>query len=366
MRLKAVSILSQNQTDHENDKLIVIVKQIMEYISNLYNHVFIKSTKDGKINFVTSNIKSVLGYQENELLNKNLQDLVHENDCKQLLDLFNGRVSQHFYKITLRLKKKDGIYLPIILIINPIINQVKNIKEYFYVIKEMHITQVDNLLQSDKMALIGQLAAGVAHEIRNPLTSLKGFIQLMKSDTKLNMDYLEIMESEIDRIDTISNELMAFAKPSPKDYQLHNLQSIFENCMTLLEREAIQRKIKVVRKFEDEQVYVYCDDQKIKQVIINLVKNAIEAMEKPGCLTVQLQKKDEFGMLSIQDEGTGIPKDLLEKLGQPFFTTKTSGNGLGLMMCYKIIEEHHGKIHVESEWGVGSTFTIYLPTSPTQ
>ncbi|NCU18855.1 ATP-binding protein [Pallidibacillus pasinlerensis] len=358
-----MSILSQNQTNYD-DKLNDSVKNIIQFISNLYNHVLLKSTTKGKINFVTSNIRTLLGYEDHEVLDMFLHDLIHENDRKQLLVLYKSTNSQQLYKISVRMRKKDGIFLPIVLIIYQIHNSDRNLEEFFYVMKEINLTQEESLLQSDKMALIGQLAAGVAHEIRNPLTSLKGFIQLMRSDTKMNHDYLEIMENEIDRIDSISNELMALAKPAPKNYKLHNLQTIFENCMTLLEREAIQKRIKVVRQFLDENVKVYCDEQKIKQVIINLVKNGLEAMDKPGCLTIRIEKNKEYGILYIQDEGTGIPKDLMKKLGQPFFTTKTCGNGLGLMMCYKIIEEHNGKIQVESEWGVGSTFSIYIPTEP--
>ena len=116
-----------------------------------------------------------------------------------------------------------------------------------------------------------------------------------------------------------------------------------------------------MRDFHLKSVFVYCDGQKIKQVIINLIKNAIEAMEAPGNIYVTIDKKDGYGELTITDEGCGIPDDLLEKLGQPFFTTKINGNGLGLMMCYRIIEEHNGKIEVESELGVGTTFRVYLP-----
>lgn len=358
-----MSILSQNQTNYD-DKLNDTVKNIMQFISNLYNHVLLKSTKDGKINFVTPNIRVLLGYEEHEVIDIKLHELIHENDRKQLLEIYKITNLQQIDKLTIRVRKKDGIFLPIVLMIHPINDTNNNLEEFFYVMKEINLTEEESLLQSDKMALIGQLAAGVAHEIRNPLTSLKGFIQLIRSDTKMNHDYLEIMENEIDRIDSISNELMAFAKPAPNYYQLHNLQTIFENCMTLLEREALQKRIKVVRQFSEKIVKVYCDEQKIKQVIINLVKNGLEAMDKPGCLTIRIDKNEEYGILSIQDEGTGIPKDLMEKLGQPFFTTKTSGNGLGLMMCYKIIEEHNGKIQVESEWGVGSTFSIYIPTEP--
>src|SRR5690606_31938747 len=112
---------------------------------------------------------------------------------------------------------------------------------------------------------------------------------------------------------------------------------------------------------EDRPVPIYADEKRIKQVTINLVKNAVEAMEQQGNIYIYIFRKDQFGVISIKDEGKGIPEELMGKIGKPFFTTKNNGNGLGLMMCYKIVEEHNGTIEVESKLGEGTTFTVRLP-----
>lgn len=350
-----MSILSQCHLD--KNKLIDSLLQTIRMISQTLNIIILKSTGNGQLNYVSPNAKDILGYDSDEMLGQTLSTFLHEKDKQLFLNEIRETKDENIFII--RLRKKDGIFLRSELKINVIDDMKDNHRELLFTIKEIPVNADDQLLNGNR--LFSQLAAGLAHEIRNPLTSIKGFIQLMKSDYKMNEQYLEIMENEIDRIDTIANELMIFAKPAEINFKHCDLKVIVESCLALMEGEAAQKHIEIVRKYATEPVFVYCDDRKIKQVIINLIKNAIEAMERPGEITVQISNDKPYGKLTITDQGIGIPKDLIAKLGQPFFTTKTNGNGLGLMMCYKILEEHQGKMIVESELGVGSTFEILIP-----
>ncbi|MBW7455663.1 PAS domain S-box protein [Paenibacillus sepulcri] len=218
------------------------------------------------------------------------------------------------------------------------------------------------IIRSEKLSVAGQMAAGIAHEIRNPLTSLKGFTQFLKTKVSDHHEYFNIMLAELDRINTIVQEFMALAKPQVKQFSQHNLASILENVITLLETQAIMNNVEMKKDFAAKMPTVYCDENQLKQVFINLMKNAIEAMPSGGDLSITL-KEGDAGMLivRIQDQGVGIPKDKLERLGSPFYSTKSSGTGLGLMICLRIIEAHRGTLKFESEESSGTTVTVELP-----
>ncbi|MBB3109484.1 two-component system sporulation sensor kinase A [Paenibacillus phyllosphaerae] len=220
------------------------------------------------------------------------------------------------------------------------------------------------LINSEKLSVAGQMAAGIAHEIRNPLASLKGFSQLLKKKFDRHHDYLDIMLVELDRINEIVQEFMALAKPQANQLFGHyNLVRILNSVMTLLETQAILKNIElIIKQNEHHDTMIFCDENQIKQVFINLLKNAIEAMPDGGRIEIELKSVREGAIsVTIKDEGIGIPMELIDKLGGPFYTTKSSGTGLGLMICNRIIQAHHGELSFASEKGAGSTVTIVLP-----
>lgn len=215
------------------------------------------------------------------------------------------------------------------------------------------------LKRSDKLSGIGQLAAGVAHEIRNPLTTLKGFTQLLKS--KYNDPYCVIMLEELDRINLIVNEFMLLSKPSISNIKQNNVKILIDNVIFLLEAQAIINNVQIICELEENIPLIFCDVNQLKQVFINIMKNAIEAMPNGGDFIIQSQVSSEKVLLRFIDQGDGIPQEQILKLGQPFFTTKEKGTGLGLMVCYNIIEAHKGTIYIESEQGRGTTVNITIP-----
>lgn len=223
--------------------------------------------------------------------------------------------------------------------------------------------EAESILQnSEKNAVIGKLAAGIAHEIRNPLTSLRGFLQLMKESNEVNHTNLTIMFSEIDRINTIVGDLLLLAKPKDRSFQETNLTQILEEILHLLQPEAMLKKTQFERHLDLDAATIYCDVNQLKQVFINIIKNGIEAMEEGGTLTVSVVKHSRKCVhIKFADQGCGIHPDQLAKLGEPFYTTKENGTGLGLMVSKKIIQDHGGKLRIESELGKGTMITIKLP-----
>jgi PAS domain S-box-containing protein len=228
--------------------------------------------------------------------------------------------------------------------------------------------QTEKLIEkSDKLSLVGQLAAGIAHEIRNPLTSLRGFIQLLQYKSDENKEYCEIMLSELDRINLIVGEFLILAKPQMVNYSHKDINEIIRHVVTLIGTQAIMNNIDMSYKLADNLPTISCEENQLKQVIINLIKNAIEAMPHGGTITVETGIHDEKNVfIKIKDEGYGIPEEMLTKLGEPFYTTKDQGTGLGLMVCYNIVESHHGQLNVYSEINKGTTFEMILPNSITE
>jgi two-component system, sporulation sensor kinase A len=222
----------------------------------------------------------------------------------------------------------------------------------------------DMLRNSDKLSVLGELAAGIAHEIRNPLTALKGFIQLLQAEESANDQYLRIMLSEIERITFITNELLLLAKPQALRYQRHDLLPLLQTVIKLLEPQANLKNVTIQTRFPDATPCITCEEYQIKQVLINVVKNGMEAMPLGGTLTVDVSTEDTADVvIRIIDEGEGIPEEMIPKLGEPFYSTKEEGTGLGLMVSHKIIREHRGSIAIHSTVGKGSTVEIRLPMS---
>lgn len=240
----------------------------------------------------------------------------------------------------------------------------KEIKEKKAAMRQLHESR-EHLQKSEKLSVVGELAAGIAHEIRNPLTSLKGFTQLLESKTSTESDYVEIMISEIDRINTIVGELLLLAKPSKDDFAFISINSILEDVCTLMSAQANLHGVLIQQDFRPELqlVHVNAVENKLKQVFINIIKNAIEAMDNGGIITIKTKETgDKIGII-FEDNGIGIPPHILQKLGKPFFTTKEKGTGLGLMVSFSIIESHMGQLNIKSEEGVGTTIEVILPVA---
>jgi signal transduction histidine kinase len=185
-------------------------------------------------------------------------------------------------------------------------------------------TKEELIRKSEKLSIVGELAAAVAHEIRNPLTSIKGFLQLLQYKAAADEDkqYYQIMLSEIDRINLIVSEFMILSKPQAITYQNENITTLLTDVITLLETLAIVKNIEVTKEFEPDLI-VKCERNQIKQVFINIFKNAIEAVPNNGKIDIKVTRWKEEGVcIRFTDNGVGISADLISRLGEPFYTTK--------------------------------------------
>ncbi|MEN1939219.1 PAS domain S-box protein [Paenibacillus sp. 102] len=224
------------------------------------------------------------------------------------------------------------------------------------------------LRKSEKLAVVGQLATAIAHEINNPLTAMKGFMQLLKStENENNQRYINVVSSEIERIESITNEFMTVAKPQVLRIQPNDISVLINQVLMLLQPQAMMNNIQIRTEFTPDIPWIPCEGNQLKQVFVNILKNAIESMPMGGEILIQIDKLDnhQIGIRFI-DQGCGIPKERIPYLGEPFYSIKEEGIGLGLMICYKIIETHHGKISVESEVNKGTTVEVILPIGTLQ
>lgn len=269
------------------------------------------------------------------------------------------------WKGEIRNAAKDGAFYWVDTTIVPFLDEKG--KPYQYLAIRNDITEKKKtkeiLHRQDKLATVGQLAAGVAHEIRNPLTSIKGyteFLQMVETNSE-RLEYFDIILDEINRVNHIVEDFMLLAKPKSVQLKEKNVVSLLKYVISLFELEISDKQISMSFNSSDQSILIQCDEYRLKQVFINFIKNAIDAMPDGGEIIVNAEIKNEYVYISIIDTGVGIPPEKLTKIGEPFFTTKKKGNGLGLMVSFHIIESHGGKIHVKSELHKGTTFTIELP-----
>jgi two-component system, NtrC family, sensor histidine kinase HydH len=224
------------------------------------------------------------------------------------------------------------------------------------------------LIRSEKLAALGQMSAGIAHEIRNPLTSINILIHSLTENLPpetAHREDLKVIEEEIQRINEIVEQFLRFARPAPPLFQETEVATVFDEVVQLLKPQIERQRITVSRDFDTVPLITF-DREQMKQVVLNLLINALQAMPQGGRLDLaaKVLQDNRWMKLSIRDSGVGIPPENLKKLFDPFFSTKEGGIGLGLSIAHRIIDQHHGKIEVESRPGEGTAFHLWLPLDP--
>jgi two-component system, NtrC family, sensor histidine kinase HydH len=222
----------------------------------------------------------------------------------------------------------------------------------------------EHLRRADRLSALGELSAGMAHEIRNPLGSIKGAVEILKDDYSVDdarYEFIQILLKETDRLNRIVQEFLEFAKSKQPDFQQADLNEALESVLTLTSQEARKAGITVRKQLDPAIGRRSLDAGMLKQAFLNLVLNALQAMPEGGELTVKSWIRNEMIEVMIRDTGSGISEENRKKLFSPFFTTRKQGTGLGLAITYRIIEKHRGTIDVVSEPGQGATFTVKIP-----
>jgi two-component system sensor histidine kinase HydH len=227
----------------------------------------------------------------------------------------------------------------------------------------------EKVRRSERLASLGRLAAGVAHEIRNPLSSIRGFAQFFMQRFKgreQEQEYASVMIKEVDRLNRVITELLDFARPKEPHRELHSLEEILDHTLEVLKPELAKKKVGVEKKVERELPLARVDRDQLSQAFLNLLINSLESMEDGGKIRVGIRRERQVSpRISIGDTGKGIPSEDLGKVFEPFFSTKRKGTGLGLSIVHQIVEGHGGDIQVESQEGEGTFFQITLPIGRT-
>jgi len=218
----------------------------------------------------------------------------------------------------------------------------------------------------DRLNLIGQMAGGIAREIRNPMTSVRGYLQYLseKKELKKYFDRFEIMIGELDRANSIITEYLTLARSKAYDAKTGNLNEIIKSLISLIEIDAIKDDKNVNLELE-EIPDINLEENDIKQLILNLTRNGLKAMDRGGYLTIRTFTDGQGVVLAVKDQGKGIQPEHMDKLYVPFFTTKDYGTGLGLAVCYKIAARHNAKIDLETSPD-GTTFFVAFRTAETE
>jgi signal transduction histidine kinase len=242
-------------------------------------------------------------------------------------------------------------------------HMVEQLRESREEIERLHRTQMS---RAEHLATLGELAAGLAHEIRNPLAGIAGVVEIIGRDLPSTSPARAVVKDvrlEIAQINHILTDLLQTARPHPPDIRRSDLNTTVEHAVMLARQQALSKPIDIVLKKNAELPETEHDSDQIHQVLLNLLLNSIQAIEGKGRITVEIEARDQSAAIIVSDTGRGILPEHLPNIFRPFYTTKGNGTGLGLSLARRIVEEHHGSIHVTSAVGKGSKFAVLLPLS---
>jgi PAS domain S-box-containing protein len=376
--------LDEQSALYEKYKLIERVYRFYRNIIQNMSSSLICMDMAGSITFLNNNAAKTLEYKIDELLGRNMTDIVADPEKNgQIIDLMLI-ANKRFESKEVKLISKSGTIIPIGFSTSPLIenNEQIGVIVTFRDLTEMNLMrkQVERM---DRLATLGELATGIAHEVRNPLGGIKAAAQVLEESFEESDRRLELVSRivrEIDRVNNLLMDFFKFAKPIKPSRDYFNIESLIDSIYLLIAMQLTSKKITFREEFSDVVPNIFADQNQIEQVLMNIFLNAIQAMPQGGELSVKtytttvgenpnLHWSDDafdqnlpFVAIEISDTGGGIAPENLEKIFNPFFTTKSEGMGLGLSICSRLMTENNGNIHVESVLGKGSKFTVMLPT----
>lgn len=323
--------------------------------------VTISTLKDGYYSEVNETFINKIGYERYEAigrqsrelgvwLNPSARDLMVNNIIN------NGKINN--YEALMR--TRDGNIMDVLVSADQI--EIKGQPYLLCVIRD--ITEQKSLqnemIKLDRLNLVGEMAAGIGHEIRNPMTAVRGFLQMFGFKYSEDKEIMDLMIEELDQANSIITEFLSLAKDKVAELKPRQLNSVIRDIMPMLETNA-RSKDKGIKLELNRVPYLMLDEKEIRQMILNLVQNGLESMSSSGgYVTIKTYREEEKAVLSVKDQGCGIKREELDKLGIPFFTTKANGIGLGLAVCYGIAQRHNARIDIESS-GRGTTFYVRFP-----
>jgi len=332
----------------------------------------VESTEDGIMGLALDGIiidwnrgaECIYGYTEAEILGESVIKLIPEGKYDEFQEMI-GNISQgmpmtHYETIR---QRKNGETINVYLTVSPIKDHAGKVIGASKIVNDVTAQKKleKEMVRMDQMTLVGEMAASIGHEVRNPMTTVRGFLQLFKEhkDPAKYSEYIPLMISELDRANSIITEFLSISQTKKVELAQQNLNDIIERILPLVQVDAINEEKTI--KLELETIPdLLLNHKEIRQVILNLAKNGLEAMAKGGCLIIKTSLVDKEVILAIQDEGKGIKPEIMKRLGTPFITTKEKGTGLGLAVCFGIAARHKAEIIAVTS-PQGSTFFMKFP-----
>lgn len=342
-------VMRTMELSSEKEKLNTIVSAIGSGI--------VLINKEGKIEWTNQKMKEMAGiditgrYCEDICADSTIVSSYSEKNIQtEVLSNLFGERDKYFQITTAPIKDEKGE-------VNGFIRLVQDITE----IKKME----EQMMHSEKMASLGRLTAGIAHEIGNPLTSVFSFVQILKDmeQDEFKKESLETIYFHIGRIADILKQLSGFSKTPPLEFKSWNINSLIESALSLIQYDKRAKDVRIVKELSPDIPEIITDGNQLSQVFINIILNAFDAMPEGGSLILRSFIQNGNLNIEFEDTGLGIPKENLTRIFDPFYTTKEKGTGLGLAVSYSIIKKLNGSLTVESEPNKGSKFRITLPVN---
>jgi len=325
----------------------------------------IATDKNGKIAFYNSAAERITGLDLSKARGEDPEDILPNHFCglKEALDR-----GESISEKEMVCEFAEDKIVPVSVSASKIINEEGRFVGQVLILRDLGEVRrlQDEVRRKEKLAAIGGLAAGVAHEIRNPLSSIKGLASYFKNKFEEDSDDKEaagVMIQEVDRLNRVISELLEFARPTHLNLKPVDINELLKHSVRLIQQEAATKRVTIKLNLSQQGMTGEIDSDRLSQCLLNLYLNAIQAMDNGGRLTIENSITEESLIkIEIKDTGSGINTEDLNKIFDPYFTTKTQGTGLGLAIVHKIIEAHKGEIKVRSISGNGTAFTIFIPT----
>ncbi|MBM3244659.1 MAG: PAS domain S-box protein [Candidatus Omnitrophica bacterium] len=350
----------------------ISLKNIDETLKNIFSSIkdfaLFVTNLSGNITYYGAGAEKVFGWSKNEAIFKHIGLLFKEDALKEIPGMLDLAKLSGKFEQEMELVKKEGERFPVTLNIYPLIDASGNLIGYVFIAKDdTERKKLEfRIFQTEKLAAIGQLAAGIAHEINNPLFVISGTLELLfLSEEKIPKDILtelKKIEEQTDRVRKLMDRVLKFSRQSQLKLETLNINEVIEGVLPLLSYHKLAlSKIKINKTYSSQELPIKGDINQLQEVFINLCVNAFQAMPDGGELNITTHAVNLNAEIRISDTGSGISKENLKNLFMPFFTTKKEGTGLGLSICHNIIKSHNGSIDIESVQTKGTTFIIRFP-----
>ncbi|KAB2331140.1 PAS domain S-box protein [Cytobacillus depressus] len=321
---------------------------------------------NGVITDVNPQFKAITGYDDRMVLGKSVKEMLSKEDQELVLESISNIINgENVEKYEMNIPHANGDTITLQCTNLPIFvnEKIDGIVGYAKDVTLLRQTE-ERLRRTEKLSIVGELAASVAHEIRNPLTSLIGFVQLLQKENEKDHLYHKIMLDELNRINYIAGELLMLAKPQQVQFTHANIHLVLFEVVSLLQSDANLYNVQIELVADREEYFIKCVPNQLKQLFINIIKNAIEASANKGKITVYLcSKENDSVCVTVKDDGCGIPEKRLEKIGEPFYSSKEKGTGLGLTVSYKIVQSHNGSMIFNSKINEGTEVVMKFPAA---